>query len=105
MEAGKWQVSYGGGNSPRWAPDGSELFFVPPSGELMSAPVTTQPAFAAGTPVSLGRDPLMVDYDVSPDGKGFLAEKLVEEPVEAVPAELDIVLNWGETLRRVVSTN
>ena len=46
---GRWQVSTGGGYQPRWAPDGTVLYFIEPStGRLMVVPVSTSPTFAAG---------------------------------------------------------
>ena len=35
---GKWLVSNGGGNQPRWRPDGKELFYITPGSELMAVP-------------------------------------------------------------------
>jgi eukaryotic-like serine/threonine-protein kinase len=39
---GRWQVSTGGGEEPRWRGDGKELFFLSSDGKMMAAPVTTQ---------------------------------------------------------------
>lgn len=36
---GKWQVSAAGGTSPRWRPDGKELFYLAPDGRLTAAAV------------------------------------------------------------------
>ncbi len=37
---GKWQVSAGGGHSAAWSPDGTELFFVGTSNDMMAASYT-----------------------------------------------------------------
>ena len=37
---GQWQVSTSGGISPRWRPDGKELYYIAPDGKLMAAPIT-----------------------------------------------------------------
>jgi Tol biopolymer transport system component len=95
---GKWRVSSGGGNTPRWNPNGRELFYQ--SGDkMMTVDVTTSRSFSAGTPKMLfeGQD---LGWDVSPDGQRFLMVK----PVEQQPAatQINIVLNWFEELKRRV---
>jgi serine/threonine-protein kinase len=51
---GQWQVSTGGGNSPRWRTDGREIDFVAPDLTLMAAPASAQGAtFLPGAPVAL----------------------------------------------------
>ena len=36
---GKWQVSNGGGDQPRWRGDGKELFYLAPDGKTCAVPV------------------------------------------------------------------
>ena len=43
------------------------------------------------------------DYDVSPDGQSFLMVKPTEAG-EAAPAQINVVLNWFEELKRLVPT-
>ncbi len=96
--AGKWQVSRGGGGEPRWRGDGKELFYIAPSGLLMSVPVNAQSVFATGTPAPLfqihGRAAIsstdVFTYDVAKDGKRFLVNRYVKP--EHVPP-LTILLN------------
>ncbi|HTR25674.1 MAG TPA: protein kinase [Terriglobales bacterium] len=84
--AGKWQVSRGGGNEPRWRGDGKEIFYIAPSGVLTAVPVDAQSVFATGTPQALfqvrGRAPIsstdIFSYDVSKDGKRFLVNRYVK---------------------------
>jgi serine/threonine protein kinase/Tol biopolymer transport system component len=84
--AGKWQVSRGGGSEPRWRGDGKEIFYIAPSGMLMSVPVNGASIFATGTPASLfqihGRAPIsstdVFTYDVAKDGKRFLVNRYVK---------------------------
>jgi serine/threonine-protein kinase len=72
--ASKHQVSTGGGNEARWAPNGRELFFKS-GGYLMAAAVPPGPTFTPGTPRRLF--PLAgyhaarnrAQYDVGPDGR------------------------------------
>ena len=95
---GKWQVSRGGGNEPRWRGDGKELFYIAPSGMLMAVPVNGATIFATGTPTPLfqihGRAPIsstdVFTYDVAKDGKRFLVNRYVK-PEHVAP--LTILLN------------
>jgi eukaryotic-like serine/threonine-protein kinase len=103
---GKWQISTEGGTEPVWNPNGRELFYR--SGDkMMAVDITTQPGFAAGTPRTLfegryeaGPFPI-ANYDVSPDGQRFLMLKSSEQG-QAVPAQINVVLNWFEELKRSV---
>jgi Tol biopolymer transport system component len=84
--SGKWQISRGGGSEPRWRGDGKEIFYIAPSGMLMSVSVDTAGLFATGTPAPLfqihGRPPIsstdLFTYDVSKDGKRFLVDGYVK---------------------------
>ena len=95
---GKWQVSRGGGSEPRWRGDGTEMFYIAPSGMLMAVPVTSASVFATGTPTPLfqihGRAPIsstdLFTYDVAKDGKRFLVNRYVKP--DHVPP-LTILLN------------
>lgn len=76
---GKWQVSVGGGEQPRWRGDGKELFYISSAGKMMVTPLTIGTNFDAGAPVELFQTlPLPVTnkdlfvYGVSKDGQRFL---------------------------------
>jgi hypothetical protein len=102
---GKWQVSTGGGEQPRWRGDGKELFFLSSDGKMMAAPVTIGSNFDAGTSVTLfqatPRQPVLVHdlfvYDVSRDGQRFLINTPVKQ-TETAP--MSIVLNWPAKLNK-----
>jgi Tol biopolymer transport system component len=102
---GKWQVSTGGGEQPRWRGDGKELFYLSSDRKLMAAPVTTGANFDAGTPVALfqatPRQPVSLNdqfvYDVSRDGQRFLINTEVKQ-AETEP--MSIVLNWTAKLNK-----
>jgi Tol biopolymer transport system component/predicted Ser/Thr protein kinase len=102
---GKWQVSTGGGEQPRWRGDGKELFYLSQDGKMMAAPVTSGANFDAGTAVALfqstPRPPVLVYdlfvYDVSRDGQRFLINTEVKQ-VEAEP--MSVVLNWPAKLNK-----
>jgi eukaryotic-like serine/threonine-protein kinase len=100
---GKWQVSNGGGASPRWRRDGRELFYLSADGKLMAVEVDgSSDTFEAGVPAPLfeprvgsisGDSP----YDVAADGRRFLVNVLVEENA---PVPVTVVLNWTADLKR-----
>jgi len=106
---GRWQISTGvGGTRPLWARSGRELFYLTPTGVLMRVPIEPTASFAAGTPAKLldGRyhfeEPGRT-YDVSPDGRRFLMIKSGDgSDKTAAPANLIVVQNWVEELKRLV---
>jgi Tol biopolymer transport system component len=107
---GKWLISSEGGTAPVWSRNGQELFYSNAT-RVMVVDITTQPAFRAGTPRMLfnGPDYLSIsftraDYDVSPDGQRFLMVKQSEEQ-GAVQAQIHVLLNWFEELKRLVPTD
>jgi Tol biopolymer transport system component len=104
--AGKWQVSTEGGTEPLWNHNGQELFFR--SGDrVMAADVAAQPTFSSGRPRMLFQGEYVRSefpltgfaYDVSPDGQRFL---MVEETGGTTAAQINVVLNWAEELKRRV---
>ena len=78
VQAGKWQVSTGGGTGPRWSHRGNELFYRDAAGDMIAVQVAGQPTFGL-----VGRQRLFsannsfstldqVLYDVAPDDRRFL---------------------------------
>ena len=111
-EGGLQQVSAGGGRMPRWSPDGRELFYWAPPGQMMAVQVDTGSSlildrpeavfdgpYFAGDDVSIGRT-----FDVSPDGERFLMIKrvLVDDTAEQ---RIHIVQNWHQELLERVPVN
>lgn len=74
----RWQVSSGGGFSPRWAHSGEELFFKTPAGDLVAVEVNDADAFELGERellFSVGSQwswQTLNAYSVSPDDQRFL---------------------------------
>jgi len=101
---GRWPISRGEGTSPRWSPDGSELFYIAPGAKLMAVPVETELNFEAGTPELITSGyyyyPAARNYDVSHDGERFL---MIKESADV--AEFEVVIHWFEELKRLVPTN
>jgi len=76
---------------------------------MMVVGVETEPIFSAGSPTVLftGTYPFASsrNYDISPDGQRFLMIKDVEQrEEESARAEVIVVLNWFEELKRLVPT-
>jgi len=115
--AGRWQVSTGGGAKPLWARNGRELFYMIPTGggaTVMSAPIERGASFAAGTPTKVlegpyffgtsgGGDTAFRTFDVSRDGQRFLMIKLPggSDQAAGLPS-LIVVQHWVEELKRLV---
>ena len=84
-------VSGGGGSSPRWSPDGKELFYL--TGDAVVA-VAVRADGTIGAPRRLfdrSNYYLRYGYDVSPDGKRFL---MIRRDEGSVPRQLNVILNW-----------
>jgi eukaryotic-like serine/threonine-protein kinase len=102
---GKWQVSTGGGEQPRWRGDGKELFYLSSDYKMMAVPATTGANFNAGTPEALfqtvPRQPVattdMFVYDVSLDGQRFLINTPVKQ---GDTSPMTVVLNWSAKLNK-----
>jgi len=95
-----------GGGEPVWSPDGRELFYRT-GDKMMVVSIETEPTFRAGrpdvlfegsyrsTPIPAGQQ----YYDITPDGQKFLMIKR-----DQAPAQINVVLNWFEELKRLVPT-
>jgi hypothetical protein len=108
VNSGKWQVSTGGGQRPRWSPDGRELFYC--NGDaFMAVAVETEPSFSYGLPKELFRRTSFSgvghNWDINLDGKRFLMIKPAgTAPAEGGPRRINIVVNWFEELKQRVPT-
>jgi serine/threonine-protein kinase len=102
----KWRVSTEGGTEPVWSRDGRELFYR--NGDrMMSVGIAAGATLVAASPRVLfeGRyqysGTSVSAYDVSPDGRRFLMVQPTES--EQPVAQIQIVLNWFEDLKRRVA--
>lgn len=101
---GQRQVSEGGGIFPTWRPDGKELYYLNPAGEMMAVSIS-----AAGATLDLGSPEVLfqtrvfrggVDaeqgrqYDVAPDGRF-----LINRELEKAAAPITLILNWNPEAR------
>jgi serine/threonine-protein kinase len=95
-----WPVSSGGGRAPRWARDGSELFFVS-SDSLVAVEVETSPTFSPrGQRALFSFEPYKpyyrpISYDVAADGRFLMIRQR-----RAEVGRLVRVTGFFELLRR-----
>ncbi|HEY5623247.1 MAG TPA: protein kinase, partial [Gammaproteobacteria bacterium] len=107
VDDGRWQVSSGGGRAPRWAPDGTAVYYRD-RGAILAVSISEEPAFFASTPVSLFSEDITRDlvvgssYDISPDGDRFIVVQRTNVVVAA--QQIVIVQNWFEELERLLPT-
>lgn len=95
----KRPVSTQGGRWPRWARDGTELFYLSPENQLMAVAIkAAQDRLEIGVPRPLfairPRPPIRLDaypYDVSPDGQRFVVNALTDDTTSTT---ITVVLNW-----------
>jgi len=99
---GKWQISTNGGDEPKWAGGGQELFYADLNQNLMAVPIKTSPKFEAGVPKVLfeikGRIRGLTSYAPSADGRRFLISADVENSNIATP--ITVVVNWTSELKK-----
>jgi eukaryotic-like serine/threonine-protein kinase len=89
----KWQVSVDGGESPRWRPDGREIYFVDPKEAIDVVTVGVR-----GNELDFGKPAVLVekasaDYDTN-DGNAFLV--VILPPRRALP--MRVITNWTRAL-------
>ena len=103
----KHKVSTDGGNEPLWSPAGRELFYRNGDKVMVVTVDTNTLRFdIAKPPETLFEGQYLVtpfgatNFDISPDGQRFLMIKESEEQPSA--AQLIVVLNWFEELKRLV---
>lgn len=114
IEDGKWQISSEGGSSPKWSPDGLELFFsrrrdsaLNLSGEVWVAQRETANTAQFNTPVlaiegSDGVSSSMGTFDISADGSRLLLQKESVSRVQETEVTLLVAVdNWFEELKRL----
>ena len=99
-------ISTGGGNSPVWSRDGTEIFYRSGPGQISVVEVTgeTEPVFSARRQL-FEVSGLLRSYDVTADGQRFLGVLpvgTVELAVEPATPRINVVLNWFEELKQRV---
>jgi serine/threonine-protein kinase len=111
VNAGRWQVSNGGGQQPAWARSGRELFYLDSSNTLTVVPTQiTGPTISTSNPAkpfeaSYAVPTIWRTYDVSSDGQRFL---MIKENITTdqgpTPTGIDVVTNWSQELKARLPT-
>ncbi|MBN2200164.1 MAG: protein kinase [Candidatus Aminicenantes bacterium] len=103
----RWQISHEGGANPCWAPDGKRLYYRSWRGgnEIWVVDVQTDSGFSAGKPrfhmKTEGYSSRLVRlWDISPDGRRFLAVKEDERKLQPI-TEMILVQNWFSEVKRL----
>jgi len=108
---GQWQISTGGGTSPRWRPDGAagkvagkyELYYLAPDNRLMAVAAVQSAAQSAGGGATFVPGPpealfqthsatgnIRPNYDVARDGRFLINTELDDTSSEPI----HLLLNW-----------
>ena len=105
LGAGQWQMSTKGGIHPRWRPDGKEIYYLGPGGEMMAVPITvTGTTLTPGAPVALfptriyggGLDNNQgPQFDVAPDGRF-----LINTVLDSAAAPITLLMNWQSEAKK-----
>jgi eukaryotic-like serine/threonine-protein kinase len=96
---GKWQVSANGGHLPRWSTDGKQLYHMDLTYNLFAVPVMNaggSPQFGAAQKLITNWSAPQVFYDVSPDGKKFLLDRVAQQVNQSVT----VVTNFAAGLKK-----
>jgi serine/threonine-protein kinase len=114
---GKWQVSSGGGNYPRWSGDGTKIFYRTAEGLMVADVEANADGFRAGRPQELfsaafrgGAGGMVVggltlaDWAAHPSGEQFVMFPVSEEGELGV-ALVTLETNWLAKLDRTLGGN
>ena len=109
VNAGKWQVSSGGGSAPLWAHNGRELFYVA-NGKMHLVTMRPGPPFAADAPRILftvpdrvrSGSPVGGTFAITPDDQRFLMVRDNKWEDMAGTPTLVVVQNFFDELRAKV---
>jgi hypothetical protein len=109
VDAGKFQVSNGGGSRPVWSRDGRELFYLADNG---GSPVIKRAERRPGGALEFSAAVTLLDvsafyfgpwigrtYDVAADGR-FLVQRVESKGGGTGPLGVSLVLNWVEALKK-----
>lgn len=100
---GKWQISRDGvvAALPRWRGDGKDLFFEGTGNRVMAVDVNGGgAAFEAGPPHALFSLGAAARWDVTADGKRFLASVPAGGSQQGAQTPITVILNWQADLKK-----
>jgi Tol biopolymer transport system component len=104
--AGKWQISTGGGLYALWSNKGHQLFYATPDSHIMVVDYSVEGgSFVAGKPRLWSDKQLFYlgtsNLDLAPDGQRFVVLTTGESAdVEKKPVQVTMLLNFFDELRR-----
>jgi Tol biopolymer transport system component len=94
---GKWQISKGGGDSPTWTKNGTEIVYAGPGARVMVVSIRAGAnTITVGSPEELFRNERIAAADVTPTGERVLVA-LGAEAGESHP--ISVMLNWAGALK------
>ncbi|MGD8376828.1 MAG: hypothetical protein PVF68_11855 [Acidobacteriota bacterium] len=95
---GRWQVSRGGGDVPRWSPEGDRLYYMRGS-DLMVVDVELDPVPRTGRPRVVASAGEILSgvriYEPLPGGQVLFAWDVPRSPDEEKPPQIFVVENWS----------
>ncbi len=100
VNSGRWQISRDGGNEPRWAHSGRELFYRSATGPLMAVAIGPGPGFTHGaqTPLFPVKDYFSsvnnITYAVTQDDRRFLFLRSITAGGSDAPTTAILVQHW-----------
>ena len=101
----KWQISNSGGKEPLWRSDGRVLYYRN-NDAMMSVAIQSQKEFSYETPKLVFKVPFesysITHYDYDHLNNRFI---MLKQDKSSVPRQINIVLNWVEELKRIVSSD
>jgi eukaryotic-like serine/threonine-protein kinase len=109
-DGSKWKISQNGAISPRWRPDGREIYYYSmPDRQIVAVPIITAGTTPQiGVPTSLFRANLLggttpailwrMQYAVAGDGQRFLLNEPIENADERSP--IVVTTNWMTALKK-----
>jgi eukaryotic-like serine/threonine-protein kinase len=86
---GKWQVSVNGGFGPKWSKDGKDFYYMDPTYNLFVVPVKEVGGalqFGAAQQIITNWSAPQVFYDVTPDGKKILLDRISQQVSQSITA-------------------
>lgn len=94
------QVTFNGGVSPAWSPNGKTLYYVAPQGLVRvsiasGGTVTDKPTVVYDKPFGQS-DPIARNYAIAPDGRPVIVEPSERRPTVS---HLRVITNWYRLLR------
>jgi Tol biopolymer transport system component len=105
VNAGRWQISAQGGQEPRWAHSGRELFYRRGDQKLVSVAVTPAPTFVPGEQRALfdvaayQSNTAYSNYDVAPDDQHFIFLRQIRSVDSSAVTTAVLVQQWRPGLR------